>query len=97
MGNFRLPRMHALLYDARMTTAQTEPAPAIRLRADAWAAWAAGEDLASETAQARRIGHSQTTLNRILRGEVAPGEKFIAAALAATGMKFEDLFKIDGA
>jgi lambda repressor-like predicted transcriptional regulator len=85
--------MRALIYDACMTTAQTAPIPAIRLRADTWTAWASSEDLASEAAQARRIGHSQTTLNRILRGKVAPGEKFIAAALAATGMKFEDLFE----
>lgn len=77
-----------------MVTAQTTPSPAIRLRLDVWNAWATGQNLASETAQARRIGHSQTTLNRILRGEVAPGEKFIAAALAATGAKFEDLFEI---
>ena len=86
--------MHALPYDARMTTAQTTPPLAIRLRTDVWATWASGEDLASEAAQARRIGHSQSTLNRILNGDVAPGEKFIAAALAATGMKFEDLFEI---
>lgn len=86
--------MRALLYDARMTTAPTTPAPAIRLRADVWAAWASREGLASETAQARRIGHSQTTLNRILRGEVAPGEKFIKRSLAATGLKFEDLFEV---
>ena len=86
--------MHALPYDARMTTAQTTPAPAIRLRTDVWAAWASSQELTSEAAQARRIGHSQTTLNRILRGEVAPGEKFIAAALAATGAKFEDLFEV---
>lgn len=86
--------MHALTYYACMATAQTTPAPAIRLRADVWAAWATREDLASETAQARRIGHSQSTLNRILNGDVAPGEKFIAAALAATGMKFEDLFEV---
>lgn len=78
-----------------MTTAPTTPAPAVRLRAAAWKAWAARENLASEAAQARRIRHSQTTLNRILRGEVAPGEKFIAAALLATGMKFEDLFEIE--
>jgi lambda repressor-like predicted transcriptional regulator len=77
-----------------MTTAQTTPAPVIRLRADVWAAWASREDLVSEAAQARRIGHSQTTLNRILRGDVAPGEKFIAAALAVTGCKFEHLFEI---
>lgn len=77
-----------------MTTAQTTPSPAIRLRADVWSAWARRERLASESAQARRIGHSQTALNRLLRGEVAPGEKFIAAALAATGMKFEELFEV---
>lgn len=72
----------------------TSPPTVIRLRAEAFAAWAASEGLASETAQARRIGVSSTNLNRILRGDVVPGEQFIAAVLTVTGVKFEQLFEI---
>lgn len=72
----------------------TSPPTVIRLRADAFAAWAASKGLGSEHAQAKRIGVAQTTLNRILRGTVAPGEQFIAAVLTATGAKFEKYFEI---
>lgn len=70
------------------------PPAVIRLRAGAYAAWAAREGLGSETAQAERIGISQPTLNRIRRESIAPGEKFIAALLAATGIPFEELFEV---
>lgn len=72
----------------------TSPSTVIRLRADVFAAWAAGKGLGSEVAQAKRIGVASTTLNRILRGDVAPGEQFIAAVLTATGGKFEEYFEI---
>jgi transcriptional regulator with XRE-family HTH domain len=72
----------------------TSPPTVIRLRADAFAAWAAREGLGSETAQAKRIGVAQTNLNRILRGVTAPGEQFIAAVLTVTGTPFEYLFEI---
>lgn len=84
--------MHALSYDACMQS--TSPPTAIRLRADAFTAWAASQGLGSETAQATRIRVAQTTLNRILRGQVAPGEQFIAAVMTATGSKFEEFFEI---
>lgn len=74
----------------------TTPA-VIHLNAAALGEWARREDLPSDTAIAERIGYNQTTVSRILRGDTAPGEKFIAAALAVTGMKFEDLFEIVGA
>lgn len=66
----------------------------IRLRTDAFAAWAAREKLGSEAAQAERIGVSQPTLNRILNGANPPGEKFIGFLLAASGVKFEDIFEV---
>lgn len=72
----------------------TSPPTVIRPRVDAFTAWAASEGLRSEHAQAERIGVAQTTLNRILRGVVAPGEQFIAAVLTVTGAKFEKFFKI---
>lgn len=61
---------------------------------DALALWADREELASEGALAERIGIDRTVLSRIRRGETAPGEKFIAVALAATGLKFEQLFEV---
>lgn len=71
------------------------PSPtAIRLRADAFAAWAEGLGLVSEVAQAERIGVASTTLNRVKRGEIAPGEKFIAACLTAYDGPFEELFEV---
>lgn len=84
--------MRASLYYACMPS--TSPLAVIRLRAGAYAEWAAREHLGSEVAQAERIGVAQTTLNRILRGEVIPGEKFIAAILATSNAKFEELFEI---
>jgi len=72
----------------------TPSAPVIRLRDDALVKWAERQGLPSETAVAERIGIGQPTLNRIRRGEVAPGEKFIAAVLSATGAKFERFFEI---
>lgn len=70
------------------------PPAVIRLRRDAYAAWVARKGLGGETAQAECIGVSQSTLNRVLNGEVAPGERFIAQLLAATGAKFEKLFEV---
>jgi transcriptional regulator with XRE-family HTH domain len=72
----------------------TPTAAVIRLRPDAFAQWADDEGLASEAAQADRIGVDRATLSRIRRGVIAPGEQFIAAALTATGMPFEDLFEV---
>lgn len=73
----------------------TPPTAVIRLRADAFAEWAGREGLETEGAQAERIGVDRSILSRIRRGETSPGEKFIAAALAAYDGKFEDLFEIE--
>lgn len=72
----------------------TSPPAEIRLRTDAFDAWVASQGLASDTAAAERIGVSQPQLSRVLSGSVAPGEKFIAALLAATGRKFEQMFEV---
>jgi transcriptional regulator with XRE-family HTH domain len=72
----------------------TSPPAEIRLRTDAFDAWAASQGLESDTAAAERIGVSQPQLSRVLAGNVAPGEKFIAALLAATGRKFEQMFEV---
>jgi transcriptional regulator with XRE-family HTH domain len=72
----------------------TPTAAVIRLREDAFSAWAASRGLESASAAAEFLGVSHTTLTRVLSGETDPGEKFIAAALAATGSKFEELFEV---
>lgn len=72
----------------------TSPPAEIRLRTAAFDAWAASQGFASDTAAAERIGVSQSQLSRVLTGSVAPGEKFIAALLAATGSKFEQMFEV---
>jgi hypothetical protein len=68
--------------------------PRVRLRGEAYAEWAAGAGLETEVAQAERLGVAQSSLNRVRRGTVTPGERFIAAVLAATGRTFEQLFEI---
>jgi DNA-binding transcriptional regulator YdaS (Cro superfamily) len=73
---------------------ETPPAAMTRLRADAYAAWVASERLGGEPAQAERLGVAQATLNRARNGVGAPGSRFIAQVLAATGLKFEDLFEV---
>jgi len=40
-----------------------------------------------------RTGVSHTTISRLRSGEIRPGGKFIALALAALDVKFEDLFE----
>ena len=72
----------------------TSPTAVIKLRADAFAEWAEGEGLATEGAQAERIGVDRSILSRIRRGETVPGERFIAATLAASGLEFERLFEV---
>jgi transcriptional regulator with XRE-family HTH domain len=72
----------------------TSPPAVIRLRPDAFAAWAQEQELPSESAQAERVGVDRATLSRVRRGVIVPGEQFIAAVLAATGKPFEELFEV---
>ena len=51
--------------------------------------------LATEKAQAEHIGVDRATLSRIRRGEIAPGERFIAAMLAVCDVTFEELFEVE--
>lgn len=71
--------------------------PAVRLRADAWSERMGHLHLGRVEEQAEFVGVSRAQLYRVLARDVAPGEQFIAAALAATGAKFEELFEIAGA
>jgi hypothetical protein len=44
---------------------------------------------------ATHLGVSRTTVKRMLSGELAPGERFIARTLAAfPDLKFDDLFEV---
>lgn len=67
--------------------------PAIRLRGDAWTAWTTRHRLAGVDAQAEHLGISRAQLYKVLNGSVAPGERFIAAVVAAGG-RFEQLFEV---
>jgi hypothetical protein len=65
----------------------------VRLKPDAWQARMTGLRLGSVEEQAEYIGISRAQLYKVIGGG-APGEQFIAAALAATRAKFEQLFEI---
>lgn len=43
---------------------------------------------------ARALGLSPSTLRRVIAGDIAPGERVIAALLAGTGHTFEGLFEV---
>jgi hypothetical protein len=73
------------------------PGSAIRLRVEQLRRHAAKDGLASDRAVAERLGVSHTTVMRAISGDIAPGEKLIAATLAAfPDLKFEDLFEVVG-
>jgi hypothetical protein len=78
-------------YVSRMSSTQT---PAVRLRGDAYAAWMDRLKLAGEVEQADYLGVSRATVGRARRGEINPGETFIAACLAKFPGKFEELFAV---
>lgn len=73
----------------------TSTASVIRLRNDRFDERAQELGLASNVACAEYIGVDHSTLGRIRRGEVLPGEKFIAACLSSEFAEtFEDLFEL---
>ena len=75
---------------------QEPRAPAVvRLRTDRIDEIATARGLATDSARARRIGVDKSTYSRVIRGEVAPGERFIAECLRAfPDLKFDDLFEV---
>ncbi len=76
----------------------TPKAPVIRLRRDRFHERARQLKLTSNLACARYIGISSQQLGRILNGDVAPGEQFIAACLNSKfASKFEQLFELGDA
>jgi transcriptional regulator with XRE-family HTH domain len=75
-------------------TAPLLPGPYARLRVERFDKRAAELGLANETQIAERLGLSLATVNRVRAGQVIPGERFIAAAVDALGLPFEQLFEI---
>lgn len=70
-------------------------APTVRLRPEAFSAEALAEHgWASPTAAADAIGVSSSTLRRAIAGQIAPGERLIAALITGTGRSFDDLFVV---
>lgn len=66
----------------------------IRIRFDALDELRAEYGLKSRYALAKRLGVSQSTIGRVLDGEQAPGEQFIAAAVAKLGVPFDAVFEV---
>lgn len=72
----------------------TQAQAAVRLRADAYAEWMTRLKLAGEQPQAGFLGVSRATIGRARRGEITPGETFIAACMSKYDGTFEELFEI---
>ena len=69
--------------------------PAIRLRVAEFRCRAEKAGLITNGEIGARLGVERTTVYRILREEMAPGERFIAATLAAFPQtRFEDVFEV---
>jgi len=67
----------------------------VRLRADRFDTAAAHRGLTTGGQVADALGVDPATVSRVRRGLTHPGEAFIAAAITALGMPFEDLFAIE--
>lgn len=66
--------------------------PSVRLRSGAFRAWMTRLNLGSVDDQAGHLGISRAQLYQVIAG-ATPGEKFIAAVVAAGGT-FDDLFEV---
>jgi len=67
----------------------------IRLRAEQFRQHARRQGLKSDSASAAYLGMNRSTVRRVLNGEITPGERMIAAALAAfPELTFDDLFEV---
>ena len=77
-------------------TPTASPAPAvIRFRPDCFEQWA-GPGYRTDAERAALIGVDRSLFNRVRQGKTVPGERFIAACLAAfPRAKFEDLFTVE--
>lgn len=90
----RVALMGEQVYVPRMSNTQAATPAAVRLKPDAYAAWMSGLKLAGDERQAEYLGISRSNLGKVRRGEIKPGEQFIAACLAAYDGTFEELFEV---
>jgi hypothetical protein len=77
-----------------MSSTQEQSSPVVRLKRDVYAAWMDRLKLASEMQQAEYLGVSRANLGKVRKGEINPGEQFIAAVLTAWDGTFEELFEV---
>jgi DNA-binding XRE family transcriptional regulator len=71
--------------------------PTIKLRGNRLRVQARKLGITSDTALADHLGVARTTVVRMYKGDLTPGENFIAAALTAfPDLRFEDLFQVTG-
>jgi transcriptional regulator with XRE-family HTH domain len=70
------------------------PVTIIRLRVDQFDQEARQLGLSTDAACAEFIGIDRSTLSRLRKGEILPGERFIGACLAKFPASFEQLFEI---
>jgi lambda repressor-like predicted transcriptional regulator len=67
----------------------------IHLRTAQFQKFCALKDWRTDDAKARAMGIDPATLSRVLKGRCAPGERFIAASLAALPeVEFSDLYEV---
>lgn len=75
----------------------TPTEPAVQLRTDQFRRHAEKRGLTTDQEVAEHLGVSRTTVMRALNGQHPPGERLIAATLAAfPDVKFEDVFRVVG-
>lgn len=78
------------------------PAPpgtaAVRLRTAQFRQYAEAYGLSTESDIAGHTGLDRSTLNRLLRGDIAPGNRIVASFLLAfPDRRFEDFFEVEQA
>jgi transcriptional regulator with XRE-family HTH domain len=79
------------------TKTTPQPAASLRFRTAQFRRYAATRGLATDTEIAVAAGLDRSTVNRLLRGDVSPGERTIAAFLTAfPDRRFEDFFEVAG-
>lgn len=72
-----------------------QPGPRVGLRTAQFRRYAKAHGLSTDAEIAGHTGLDRTTLFRLLRGDIAPGERIIATLLTAfPEQTFEDIFEI---
>jgi lambda repressor-like predicted transcriptional regulator len=79
----------------RATTEEVSMPARIHLRTAQFRKFCALKSWTTDDAKARAMGIDPATLSRVLKGRCAPGERFIAASLAALPeVEFADLYEV---